>query len=653
VIKTVDGAFCSVISNGITSLPAGLTYQTALVYGSGPAAVYNAWGNALTTWSGKKRTAQSATRILAKFGYWSDNYATYYYTTNAPASLQQVRSHWQSLGLALGYIQLDSWFYPKGPNALWNDKADGIYLYQADPTLFPNGLGAFQSSIGLPLVAHSRWIDPSSPYHSEYQMSGEVVIDPAYWNDRLSYLASNGVATYEQDWLGEYGEPAFNLTDRDAYLGNMAAAASANGLDIQYCETRPKDFLQSTLYPAVTNSRVSPDGFIRDRWDAFLYGSHLASAVGILPWADVTPSTATTNLLLQNLSAGPVGVGDAIGSENAANVRLTMLADGTLVKPDVPIVPDDATYLRDGAGSGGTMVATTVSRHGSLSAGYVFAYARSTTAPAPGTIYQAESATLSGPVVATDDAGYTGTGYADYQNSNGDYVRWTINVPTAGVYTLMFRYANGGTGNRPLILTVDGTATATLPFAPTGSWTTWTTQQTVAVLAAGGHTVTATATGANGGNIDYLGISAGNAPCTPAELGITTSAYVYDFFAGTGVVLGAGASYSALVDYNGSYLQFVPIGPSGIGFLGDAGKFVSLGSQRISSLTDTGSVQAVVQYVSGDGPVTLHGYSPTAVKVTTTGGTAAAPTFDTTTHQFSVAVSPGSGSSVTVTLTRT
>jgi hypothetical protein len=524
VVKTVNGAFSSVISDGITTIPAGLNYRTALVYGAGPSAVFSQWGNALTGWSGKKRPTQNATVILAKLGYWTDHvYGYYYYSTQLPGVLQQVRTHWESLGLPMGYLQLDSWWYPKGPDASWTDSADGIYLYEADPTLFPDGLGAFQSSVGVPLVTHARWIDPSSPYYQEYDTSGAVVIDPAYWNNRMNYLAANGVVTYEQDWLGANAQPAFNLTSRGAFLGNMAAACSENQLDIQYCMTLPRDYLQSTLYDAVTNTRVSNDGFDRTQWDDFLYGSHLAASVGLWPWADVTTSAMTNSLLLQALSAGPVGVGDEIGKENAGNLRSVAMSDGTLVKPDTAIVPIDATYLSDAAGTGGAMVAATTSTHGSMTAGYVFAYSRSTS----------ENAAAS--------------------------------------------------------------------FAP-------------------------------------------------SSLGVTGTAYVYNYFANTGTTVAANAIYDVQVGYDGSYFLVVPVGASGIGFLGDAGKFVSLGSQRISSLSDSGTLQSTVKFATGDGPITLHGYSPKAVTATATGGSITSNTYSTATQRFSLVLSPGSTGTASLTI---
>ncbi|MCW2864447.1 MAG: Carbohydrate binding family 6 [Actinoallomurus sp.] len=659
-----SGALTSGISSGISQLPAGFTQRTVLVFGHGVNSVYGTWGKTLTDLSGKHRPSQDATNTLAKLGYWTDNGATYYYkydnSLGYAGTLQAIRADWKAKGLPMGNLQLDSWFYPKGPNAVWNDNPEGEYRYEADPTLFPDGLKAFQQSVGVPLITHARWIDPSSPYHQEYQMSGTVVTDPAFWNDRMRYLKSSGVDTFEQDWLCSNAQPAFNLTDRDAFLGNMAKAAAANGLDIQYCMPLTQDYLQSTLYDSVTNTRVSDDRFERSKWDHFLYTSRLAGALGDWPWADVAMSTETQNLLLQNLSAGPVGVGDPIGAESVSNLNKVAEADGTIVKPDTPIVPDDATYVRDAGGSGNAMVATTGSRHGSMPAGYVFSYARTIPTPTPDQTYEAEDATLSGPVVGTDHPGYTGHGFADYQHDAGDYVQWNIDVPSDGTYTLLFRYASGGTTSRPLAVAVDGGTASTQPFATTGDWGAWSAQPVVVTLSAGKHTVRATTTGSNGPNIDNLGVSAGtvtiptsvDAGFRPADLGVTGKAYVYDYFAGTGKLVDANSTYTAKVTRDGSYFQAVPVGRSGIAFLGDAGKFVSLGKQRISSLSDNGTVHATVKFADGDGPVTLHGYSPNPVSVTAADGTADKISYDSSTHLFSVRITPGRGSAATVTVGR-
>jgi hypothetical protein len=83
----------------------------------------------------------------------------------------------------------------------------------------------------------------------------------------------------------------------------------------------------------------------------------------------------------------------------------------------------------------------------------------------------AEAATLSGPTVQNANAGYTGAGYADYTNATGDYVEWKINVPAAGPYAMTFRYANGGSSDRPLDLSLNGQLLPPrLSFATTGGW---------------------------------------------------------------------------------------------------------------------------------------------------------------------------------------
>ena len=58
-------------------------------------------------------------------------------------------------------------------------------------------------------------------------------------------------------------------------------------------------------------------------------------------------STETDNLLLSTLSAGILGVGDAIGAESKTNLFQTIRGDGVIVKPDVPIVPVDTMYVQD------------------------------------------------------------------------------------------------------------------------------------------------------------------------------------------------------------------------------------------------------------------------------------------------------------------
>jgi alpha-galactosidase len=124
---------------------------------------------------------------------------------------------------------------------------------------------------------------------------------------------------------------------------------------------------------------------------------------------------------------------------------------------------------------------------------------------APGR-YEAEDATIFHGTVDSDHAGFSGTGFVNYVNETGSYVQWTVNAATAGPATLVFRYANGTTTNRPMDITVNGaTAVPGLAFPGTGAWTTWQNATATVTLTAGTNTIRATATTTNGGpNVDYV-----------------------------------------------------------------------------------------------------------------------------------------------------
>ncbi|MBF9252569.1 carbohydrate-binding protein [Pontibacter sp. 172403-2] len=127
--------------------------------------------------------------------------------------------------------------------------------------------------------------------------------------------------------------------------------------------------------------------------------------------------------------------------------------------------------------------------------------------PAVSTIntYEAEQAVLHGAVIASNQAGYTGTGYADYVNATGDYIEWTVNAASSGSFLLQFRYANAGTTNRPLKLQVNGVTIATSQaFVPTGSWTNWLLSSAAANLNSGANKIRLTTIGSNGPNVDKL-----------------------------------------------------------------------------------------------------------------------------------------------------
>ena len=122
--------------------------------------------------------------------------------------------------------------------------------------------------------------------------------------------------------------------------------------------------------------------------------------------------------------------------------------------------------------------------------------------------YRAESATISNGLVESNHAGFTGSGFVNYDNEVGSSVEFTVTSPSAGQATLTFRFANGTTANRPMDVSVNGSPAADeLSFPGTGAWTTWTTRTTTVNLNAGTNTIKTVATTANGGpNLDRLDV---------------------------------------------------------------------------------------------------------------------------------------------------
>lgn len=375
------------IAATIANLPAGFEVTAVLAADTGINQTYDDWGTVLTRLGGKKPIPSDATPDLANFGYWTDNGATYYYKTQGSAdyqtTLKNVKAYFDQLGTPIGYVQLDSWWYPKGSSDSWQGNGSnrgGIYTYDADKTLFPSGLASFDTSLGVPLVTHARWIDQSSPYRSQYKMSGDVVIDPAYWTDRAKYLKSSGVTTFEQDWLNQLALPVTtNLTDQDAFLDNMASAMAGQGVSIQYCMGLPRHYLQSSKYQNLVTTRVNDDRFNRNRWRTFFYVSRLTWSMGNWPWTDVFMSSEHDNLLLSTMTGGMMGVGDAVNGADKASIMRAVRGDGVLIKPDVPILLLDRSIIAEAQGKTDPTLASTYSQHTGGRTTYVFGFTGSST----------------------------------------------------------------------------------------------------------------------------------------------------------------------------------------------------------------------------------------------------------------------------------
>lgn len=129
--------------------------------------------------------------------------------------------------------------------------------------------------------------------------------------------------------------------------------------------------------------------------------------------------------------------------------------------------------------------------------------------------------------VDNNNAGFTGTGFANANNVANSGVNWRITTPAAGSYTLSWRYSNGGGADRPSRLLVNSsTAVASISFPATADWTTWTTASVNVSLPAGTVNLRLEAVNATGpANIDNITITGSNpvaVACASARIATNT-----------------------------------------------------------------------------------------------------------------------------------
>ncbi|THU39678.1 T9SS type A sorting domain-containing protein [Niastella caeni] len=114
--------------------------------------------------------------------------------------------------------------------------------------------------------------------------------------------------------------------------------------------------------------------------------------------------------------------------------------------------------------------------------------------------------------VDNNNAGYTGSGFANVDDGVGLGVTWNVNIPVTGTYVLTWRYANGGGVNRPgKLLINDAEVLSGIDFPATAGWTTWTDVSISQSFTAGQNTIRLESTVDSGlSNIDYLKVSGNN-----------------------------------------------------------------------------------------------------------------------------------------------
>lgn len=371
------GSIGSGIEGLVRNLPRGYEYKTIIVFGQGIHNTFADWGKALLKRAGKTRRSKYQDDTLKYFVYMDDAGAYYWehgfkeqgYKNYADIILG-VEKNAKEHGLRIGsYHVMDD--LPQ------LDRSKG--LFEPRPDMFPMGLAKFHEELGKPLELYLMWIKAGSPYTREYSYwktdpgplpmyMGDVLYSKSYWRYTAEKLHQWGAILLQQDFLSDYeGDRAMmsSVSKMNTYFANMADALRAEGIDMQYCMTMPRNVFQSTENDTVVSLQGSEDHHVPaaesppdfedpDYYDPFfwkqaIFASAFYGAVGLWPSRDNIQTIADPNAfedtLLSNLMGGSIQLGNRIGEFNFKLLKHTYReGDELILKADRPISPIDRCY---------------------------------------------------------------------------------------------------------------------------------------------------------------------------------------------------------------------------------------------------------------------------------------------------------------------
>lgn len=400
----------------LDEIPQGFATEFGVFAASDVRHALDTWGALLQTRARTVRPGRWSDALASRPSYWTDNGAAYWYRTEPGAdvatSIVAAVDDLRANDVAVGAVQLDSWFYPHvdlrpfdtdewlvPPSAMtaWEERTDAL----------PAGIGDLRARLGNPpLVAHIRHLSSQAPITRDVPVFTDgpyAVPATAQGYERwLDQCVQWGVETFEHDWLVEvfYGvRPLRAVPGRArAWQEGIDKAARARGITLQWCMATPADFAQSVTLTQVTSVRTCGDhGYIAtpgQLWAWFCVTNALARSLGLAPFKDVfrtdpeiAGETGQIEALLSALSTGPVGVGDRVGRSVPSLIAPTSRADGFLIKPDAPIAATAATITANSAFMPVLHVAETHSDHDLGRWHYVLAmHTNPAPAPVTGTI---------------------------------------------------------------------------------------------------------------------------------------------------------------------------------------------------------------------------------------------------------------------------
>ena len=219
--------------------------------------------------------------------------------------------------------------------------------------------------------------------------------------------------------------------------------------------------------------------------------------------------TATTTSYTLTTTASPTAGGSISRSPNT-----TSYASGTVVT--LTATPASG-YTFASWSNGATTASTTVTMNANTTVTATF----NPISTGNTTLRIDDNATITNGYCGADGSlqnSYTGADggyYVNLSNSAAKGIDYSVNVPSAGTYTIKFRYANGSSSSATVAkVVVNGTtAIASLGFPKTTSWSTWATtaDATITLISGVNRIRLETTVSSEFANVDWLEIT-GNSP---------------------------------------------------------------------------------------------------------------------------------------------
>ncbi|QLQ36735.1 nucleoside hydrolase-like domain-containing protein [Micromonospora robiginosa] len=136
-------------------------------------------------------------------------------------------------------------------------------------------------------------------------------------------------------------------------------------------------------------------------------------------------------------------------------------------------------------------------------------------ANAVSTTYEAEAGTVGGgTTIDSNNAGYTGGGFANFPTGGGSLQFGSVAGGSGGSAGLTIRFANGSGKTRTGRLVVNG-AGQDITFPTTSNWTTWQSTSLTVPLNSGGNTIRFETNGQDLANIDHIVVAANDGASAP------------------------------------------------------------------------------------------------------------------------------------------